>query len=267
MIKKIVFAGCSISAGTELYEEKVFLDYATMDILQTKKIKYSTPEKEIRDYNKKFSYPAIIGNLLNIEIENISVRGISNKEIAMRTIQQFPEKNYIGTVAIMQITTHNRMLLNYANGLVNSAVIQPTWPTYFLNSTQNNILQEFFLEFFNESLTMIEDYMSILYAIRLLQSKNVPCYVLKISLNKLNQPLLEPHIAGQDRSLSINDQSPLSLDSVQLSLINDFNKFRLTEKSLEEISNADYLPQWHFSQKANDLIANHLAEKIQCLPS
>jgi hypothetical protein len=267
MIKKIVFAGCSITAGTELWEEKFVPEYSDMTVYQAGKANRSASQEEITKYNKQGSYPLLTGELLDIEIENIAQRGISNKEIAMRAILRFPENHYDNTIAVIQVTTHNRLLLNYADNLVNSAVIQPNWPTHFLNRAQNNIVQEFFLEFFNESLTMVEDYMSVLYAVRLLRSKNVPCYLLRISPTKLNQPLAEPHLKGQDASLVVNEKDPILLDDMQTALLNEFNNFNLSNESLEEITNADYLPQWHFSQIGHNLIANHLAEKIKCLHS
>jgi len=266
MIKKIVFSGCSITAGTELWEEKFVPKYTTMDVYQAGRAHRSATEEEITNYNKQFSYPELIKNQLKIDIENIAVRGISNKEIAMRTILQFPNNHYDNTIAVIQITTHNRILLNYSKNSINSAVLQPSHPTHFLNANQNNILQEFFLEFLNESLTMTEDYMAILYAVQLLKSKNVPCYLLRISSSKLNQPFLEPHLQPAD-NLVVNEQYPFQLNDIENVLLDNFNKFSLCDKSLEEISELNYLPQWHFSQKANNLIANHLAEKIQCLPS
>jgi hypothetical protein len=265
MIKKIVFAGCSITAGTELYEEKFIPGYTSMSRKQFTKIKYPIPEHQISEHNKRFAYPSLVGDLLNVEIENIAERGISNKEIAMRVMMQFPQERYNDVIAVIQITTHNRMLLKYKDSLVSSAVIQPVIPTHFLNGSQNNILQEFFLEFFSESVSMAEDYMSILHAVHFLKSKNVPCYLTRISPTDLNQPLAEPHM--KDESLILNEQSPLALDSVKLSLLNEFNKFKLTNQSLEEITLADYLPQWHFTYNSHKLIASHLAEKIKCLHS
>ena len=263
MIKKIVFAGCSITAGTELYEEKFIPKYTSMSRRQLSKIKYAIPEHQIGEHNKRFAYPSQIGNLLNVEVENIAERGISNKEIAMRVMLQFPEEHYDDRLAIIQITTHNRMLLKYNDSSINSAVIQPVVPVHFLNGSQNNILQEFFLEFFSESLTMTEDYMAVLHAVHFLRSKNVPCYLTRISPTQLNQPLIEPHMPAE--SLVVDKQSPLALDAVKLSLLNEFNKFKLTDRSLEEISDADYLPQWHFTYHAHSLIAEYLSEKIKCL--
>jgi hypothetical protein len=265
MIKKIVFAGCSITAGTELWEEKFVPQYTAMNVFQAGKATRSASDEQINEYNKQYCYPSLVGNLLNAEIENIALRGISNKEIAMRAILKFPENHYDDTVAVIQITTHNRLLVNYSNNLVNSAVLQPNWPTHFLNSRQNNIMQEFFLEFFNESLTMVEDYVSVLYAVRLLRSKNIPCYLLRISPTKLNQPLEEPHLKGQEVDLIVNEKDPILLNDIQQQLLKEFYDFNLTAKSLEEITNADYLPQWHFTQSGHDLIAKDLAEKIKCL--
>jgi hypothetical protein len=264
MIKKIVFSGCSITAGTELWEEQNVPGYPTMTHPQTKKINYTVSEEEIWEYNRKFSYPELIKNQLNIDIKNISVRGISNKEIAMRTILEFPDNYYSDTIAVIQITTHNRILLKYSENSISSAVLQPSHPTHFLNSNQNNILQEFFLEFLNESLTMTEDYMSILYAVQLLKSKNVPCYLLRISPSKLNQPFLEPHLQSND-NIIINEQYPFQLTDIENVLLNEFNKFSLCDKSLEEITKLNYLPQWHFSHRSHELISNYLTEKIKCL--
>ena len=269
MINKIVFAGCSMTAGAELFQERYIPGYASMpfdDAVQVFK-----RNEETRAYNLQHSYPALVGELLDIPIENIAIDGISNKEIAMRVISAFPADKYENTLAIIQITTHNRMLVHFKEEaehyLARSYVIQPV-NFHGLSLRRSNLLFESYLEFMSESLLMVENYMCILAAVSLLKSKNVNVYLMKIADNELNQTRNEPHENSADnKPIMINERHPLSRNEISERLVNEFKKYQLSSSVFETMVDGDvsYLPQWHLCHKAHKQIAAHISEKIKCL--
>jgi len=287
MMEKIVISGCSVTAGIELWEEEHIPQYSKLstpenqkinfshkkgsvvfdklNMFNTKNIKHNVSREEIVAYNKKFAYPSLLSKNLQVPVDNIAEQGISNKEIALRTLKYFPKNYYTNTIAIIQMTTHNRLMLTYSQTEAASIVLQPTQPIHFLTRAQNNILQEYFFEFFSESLTMQEDYMSILYTIHKLNLKNIICYVLPISSSKLNQPRDEYHYKVNDNITITHTDNSFELTPVENMLFDDMNQFKLLEQSLEEVSNYCYLPHYHFSHNAHKLISERISERIKCL--
>ena len=269
MIKKIVFAGCSMTAGAELYQEKYVDNYANLEFDDA--VKAFTRNDETRAYNLQHSYPSIVGNILGVSTENIAIDGISNKEIAMRALSHFSNDWYEDTVAVIQITTHNRMLVHFEENderyLARSYVIQPV-KFHGLSLRRSNLLLETYLEFMSESLLMIENYMCVLYAVAALKAKNISTFVIKIAENELNQPRNEPHEnANSNKPIYINERHPLARDEISEKLIKDFESNQLSTCVLETmVSQANpYLPQWHFNHQSHHQIAEHISEKIKCL--
>jgi len=64
MIKKIVFAGCSMTAGAELYQEKHVDNYANLEFDDA--VKAFTRNDETRAYNLQHAYPSIVGDTLGV---------------------------------------------------------------------------------------------------------------------------------------------------------------------------------------------------------
>lgn len=256
-----------MTAGAELYQEKYVENYANLEFDDA--VKAFTRSEETRSYNLQHSYPSIVGDMLGVCTENIAIEGISNKEIAMRVLSHFPNDRYEDTVAVIQITTHNRMLVHFEENdqqyLARSYVIQPV-KFHGLSMRRSNLLLETYLEFMSESLLMIEDYMCVLYAVAALKAKNISTFVIKIADNDLNQPRNEPHENSNiDKPIYINDRHPLARDDVSKKLIKDFNSNQMC--ALEAIVSQDnpYLPQWHFNHHSHKQIAEHISEKIKCL--
>jgi hypothetical protein len=57
MINKLVFAGCSVTAGNELWEEAHVPNYAKMTFAEARKASGSAPRHELDAFNHAHSYP------------------------------------------------------------------------------------------------------------------------------------------------------------------------------------------------------------------
>lgn len=190
MINKLVFFGCSITGGNELYEEAHVPNYKSLNFDEARKVARQFPKDEIDAYNLKHSFPALTALEMGVEFENFGIPGISNKEIACRAIAHFPEEKYENTIAILQFTTHNRMFLRYketeSERTMGSFVVHPKIDDDRLSRHQNNLMKEMYFEFFNESMLSIDDHIFMYYAADLLRSKGIPTYILWCSIDVID---------------------------------------------------------------------------------
>ena len=78
MINKLVFFGCSITAGNELYEEAHVPNYNKMSLMEARKASSHLDEKDILAYQNKHSFPFLTASKLGVNFENCAISGISN---------------------------------------------------------------------------------------------------------------------------------------------------------------------------------------------
>lgn len=272
MINKLTFFGCSITGGNELFEEAHVPNYKNLSFDQARKSAKDFEESTIVNYNKLHSFPALTAAEMGVEFENFGIAGISSKEIACRAIANFPEDKYEGVVAILQFTTHNRMLLRYketdSESTIGSFVVHPKIDDNRLTKHQNNLLKEMYFEFFNESLMSIDDHIFMYYAADILRSKGIPTYIVWCNIDVIDWANFEID-KGVDKAKSIslkNDKSPYFSDALSHHIAGSHHKFNLLGKALSDIIPPDSaLPRFHYNQLAHQSIAKELAEKLKCL--
>lgn len=272
MINKLAFFGCSITGGNELFEEAHVPNYKTLSFEQARKAAKDIPEASVNEYNRAHSFPALTATELGTTFENLGIPGISNKEIACRALAHFPEEKYEGVVAILQFTTHNRMLLRYKEtgneSTIGSFVVHPKIDDNRLSKRQNNLLKEMFFEFFNESLMSIDDHIFMYYAADILRSKGIPTYIVWCAIDVIDWANFEID-KGVDKSKAVllkGDKDPAFADALSHHIAGSHHKFNLLGKALSDIIPADSaLPRFHYNQLAHKIIAKELAEKLKCL--
>lgn len=272
MINKLVFFGCSITGGNELFEEAHVPDYKKMSFDEARKVARQFPKSDIDKYNLHHSFPALTASEMGVKFENFGIPGISNKEIACRAIANFPEDHYEGVVAILQFTTHNRMFLRYketdTESTIGSFVVHPKIDDDRLSKRQNNLLKEMYFEFFNESLMSIDDHLFMYYAADLLRSKGIPTYILWCSIDVIDWANFEIG-SGVDKSKAVtlkNDKEPYFSDALSHHIAGSHHKFNLLGKTLIDLIPEDSaLPRFHYNQVAHQTIAKEIAEKLKCL--
>lgn len=269
MIKKIIFAGCSITAGNELWEEAHVPGYGNMNFEQARKVMNSgsLPDDSIIEaYNNAHSYPALIGQKLGVEVENLGISGISNKEIAGRIISRFPEDKYEDTVVFLQFTTHNRMLLKYKETdethTIGSFVVMPKGNDDRLTRGQNNLLKEMFFEFLPETVISAEDHFHMHYAISVLKSKGISAFIIVPEDDPINgnwySDVKFPKI--------VSDRSPDYWPEMVKHFVKKQFEQNLLGSTVKDLVGANsQLPRLHFNQEAHNKIADVLSEKLKCL--
>tara|TARA_B110000503_G_scaffold28131_1_gene44932 strand:+ start:12800 stop:13621 length:822 start_codon:yes stop_codon:yes gene_type:complete len=271
MINKLHFFGCSVTVGNELWEEAHVPDYSGMTFEQARKVRDTTHNHIIDPYNHDNSFPALTAKLLGVDFKNHGIPGISNKEIAARAIAAFPEDQYTDTIAFLQFTTHNRMVLRYKetekDSTVGSFVIHPKATDDRLTRSQNNLLKEMFLEFFNESLLSQDDHFFMYYAAEVLRNKGISTYILWCDV-QVGDWIHWDHINGtvdNTKDITIkSDVAPNYMQPVNMFIAKEYHKYNPIGKTFNDIvgDNAR-LPRFHYTQEAHTKIANALAERFK----
>lgn len=277
MIKKIIFAGCSVTAGNELWEEAHIPNYASMGFNEARKVMEKVSNKqEIEDYNRSHAYPELVGRALGVESVNLGISGISNKEIAGRIIAQFTEDRYDGVVVFIQLTTHNRMFLKYKEDskgyTAGSFVVMAKGEDSRLTRSQNNLLKEMFFEFLPDWILTMDDHVYMYYAVELLRSKGIHAYIVWPSLTIVDWANFTP---GEGFNVvkpipMHNDKDPQYIDRFSHHCIDKagkYNAFEGTTTMLDLTGPGASLPRFHPTQHAHQIIANNLVERIKCLTS
>lgn len=267
MIKKIVFAGCSTTAGNELWEEKNVPGYSSMSFDDARSVK---PDgNDWRDYNYQNSFPAIIGQKLGIDTVNLGWPGLSNKEIVGRLITQFPESKYQDTLAFIQLTTHNRFLLRFQEGKeidTFGSFVAGLGSDKRLSRSQQNLLTEMFFEFFPETLLSIDDFVYIDWAINTLKEKGVQCYVITVdshvtewgNWNKKSWITDKPVVPAK------NDRDPQYIEQLGLSLWERYIKNNLLSDTIVGIAgHENILPRYHINHHAHRVLAETIIEELK----
>ena len=273
MIKKIIFAGCSITAGNELWEEAHVPNYTSMTFKESRKMMSSLPNyEEVNEYNKQHAFPALVGKALDIETVNLGFPGISNKELALRVIAHFTEDHYDDTMVVMQFTTHNRMLLRYKEennqNTIGSFVVMPTADDDRLSKNQNNLLKEMFLEFLPESLIAADDHIFFYYAVEALKAKGITVYILWTDIEIVDWANWDIK-SGYDNAgkyTIVNDKDPQWCEMISKHFAIKHHSFNLLGTTLQKLAGSDSrLPRLHFKKSAHETIATHISERLKCL--
>jgi hypothetical protein len=273
MIKKIVFAGCSITAGNELWEEAHVPNYASMTFKESRKMMNNIPNyEEVTEYNKQNAFPNLIGKALGVETFNLGFSGISNKELALRVIAHFTEDHYDDTIVVMQFTTHNRMLLKYKEdkdvSTYGSFVVMPNADDNRLSKHQNNLLKEMFFEFLPESLLATDDHIFFYYAAEALKQKGISVYMLWTEIEIVNWASWDIDTGYDDKVQykCINDKDPQWGEIISKHFAHRHHDFNLLGTTLQNVAGPDSrLPRLHFKKSAHETIATKLSEKLKCL--
>ena len=271
-LNKLVFLGCSVTAGNELYEEAHLPAYSKMSFDAARKVAKELPHDDVNRWNYEHSFPALTAKELGVEFENLSIPGISNKEIACRAIAHFPNDHYEGVVAFLQFTTHNRMWLKYKEtptlGTIGSFVVMAKAEDDRLSRSQNNLLKETFFEFYNETILSVDDHVFMYYAAEVLRSKGVQPYILWCNIDIIDWANfdIEKGVNLKEQLPLVNDKDPQFLDPLSHHLAGSHHKYNPIGKTLTELvpPNSN-LPRFHYNQLAHTTIANALAEKVKCL--
>lgn len=271
MIDQMHFFGCSITAGNELWEEANVPNYANMTFKEARKVQHHQVHLEEEQYNRDNGFPALTAKQLGAKYTNHGVSGISNKEIAARAIAAFPEDHYTNTVAILQFTTHNRMVLRYKEtpneSTVGSFIIHPQISDDRLSRKQDNLLKEMFFEFFNESMLSQDDHFFMYYAVEVLRNKGVDAHILWCEV-QVGDWIHWDHNKGtadETKDISIkSDVSPDYMQPVNMFIAKQYHRFNPLGKTCKDIvgDNAR-LPRYHYKKEAHILIANALAERFK----
>lgn len=272
MINKLVFLGCSVTAGNELYEEAHVPEYTKLSFDAARKVAKELPRDKIDVWNYEHSFPALTAKALGVEFENLGIPGISNKEIACRALAHFPEEHYEGVVAFLQFTTHNRMFLKYketpAGGTLGSFVVMAKAEDERLSRSQNNLLKETFFEFYNETILSIDDHVFMYYAADVLRSKGIQTYILWCDIDVIDWANFDiENGVNTKKSVPLdNDKDPQFIEPLSHHLAGSHHKYNPLGKTLTELvpPNSN-LPRLHYNQLAHTTIANALAEKVKCL--
>jgi hypothetical protein len=273
MIEQIHFFGCSVTAGNELWEEAHVTGYNDLSFKEARKVAKDADQNLIDPYNYNNSFPALTAKLLNVDnFKNHAIPGISNKEIAARAIAAFPEDKYTNTVALIQFTTHNRMVLRYketdTSSTVGSFVIHPTaGHDSRLSRKQGNLLTEMFFEFFNESLLSQDDHMFVYYAVEVLRNKGIDAHILWCDI-QVGDWIHWDHDAGaadNNKEISIkSDIEPDYMQPVNTFIAKEYHKYNPIGKTFNDVvGNNQRLPRFHYSKASHVLIANALAERFK----
>jgi len=272
MIKKIVFTGCSTTAGNELWEEANVPNYTSMTFKEARIVMnaITIAESELRAYNYERAYPAIIGKKLGIETVNLSWPGQSNKEVIGRLVNYFKDDQYTDTAACIQFTTHNRMLVRFKEQDsydVAGSVVIGMGDDSRLTRTQNNILKEVFFELLPETMLSLDDFVYVNWAVEKLKSKGVSCFVLSadttvtdwVNWDQINS-------ATQKTNTPVkNDRDPQYLESMGVNLFKDYLKHQLmpNDTFMTIVGRNAVLPRFHFKQSAHYTIADRIIEGLK----
>jgi hypothetical protein len=271
MIKNLEFFGCSVTAGNELWEEAHLPNYKKMTFDEARKVANTHPYTELRPYNIANGFPALTAKALGVDFKNHGIPGIANKEIAARAIAAFPEDHYSNTVVLLQFTTHNRMVLRYketeTDSTVGSFVIHPKATDDRLTRSQNNLLKEMFLEFFNETTLSYDDHFFMYYAAEVLRNKGIDAHILWCDI-QVGDWIHWDHANGTfDASKKITIKSDVEPDYIQsfnMFIAKEYHKYNPIGKTLKDIVGADaVLPRFHYTQEAHQNIANALVERFK----
>jgi len=273
MIKKIYFAGCSITAGNELWEEAHIPGYSSMTFKESRKVMDKIPnDEEVLKYNNQNSFPALVGKQLSLETINLGFSGISNKELGLRILTNFPEKNYEDVMVVIQLTTHNRMLIKYKEEndsyIFGSFVIMPDADDSRLTKRQNNLLKETFFEFSPESMLVMDDHIFIYYAVEALKNKGIPVYLLWSEveiINWANWDISSGSGSGPKFQL-LNDKDPQWIENLSNHFVEKHHDYNLLGTTLQAVAGKNSrLPRLHYKKEAHEKIATIISEKIRCL--
>lgn len=263
MTDKFYFFGCSVTAGNELWEEAHVADYESLDFHEARKVADHVDDEVIRQYNVSNSYSALVATALGVDFENHGIPGISNKEIACRAIANFPEDSYENVKVFIQFTTHNRLMLKYKetkeNCTVGSFVIHPQATDDRLTKRQDNLLKEFYLEFYNETIMSYDDHVFLYYAVEVLKAKGIDAYILWCDADVINWANFE------DGKMSIHcDVEPQYSPNFSKHLSDSHHKYNPLGKTFKDIVGCDaHLPRFHYKKSAHIEIANHLTERFK----
>lgn len=273
MTKKIYFAGCSITAGNELWEEKNIPNYKSMTFKEARKaIEGISDKKAIEAYNLENAFPAIVGRNLGVETFNMGISGISNKEMAIRVLTYFKEDRYDDTIVVMQLTTHNRMLLKYKEDndtqTFGSFVVMAEADDNRLTRRQNNILKEMFFEFLPESAMVMDDHIFFYYVVESLKNKGITVKILWSDIEIIDWANWDiTHGDGNGNKFKlVNDRDPQWIEDLSRHFTNQHHQYNLLGTTLKNIVGKDgQLPRLHFSQESHNKIAEIITEKLKCL--
>lgn len=272
MINKLVFLGCSVTAGNELYEEAHIPEYSKMSFDTARKVAKELPQNKINAWNYEHSFPALTAAALGVKFENLGISGISNKEIACRALAHFPEDHYEGVVVFLQFTTHNRMLLKYKetskSGILGSFVVMAKAEDDRLSRSQNNLLKEMFFEFYDETILSIDDHIFMYYAAEVLRSKGIQTNILWCNIDVIDWANfdIEKGVNIKESLPLESDRDPQFIEPLSHHIAGSHHKYNPLGKTLTELvpPNSN-LPRFHYNQLAHITIANALAEKVKCL--
>lgn len=272
MKKKIYFAGCSITAGNELWEEAHIPKYASMTFKEAKKAMDTVDDSKASEYNKEHSFPALVGKELGVETFNLGFSGISNKELALRMVSFFKEDHYDDTMVVMQFTTHNRLFLKYKEEkekqIFGSFVVMPEASDYRLTRHQNNLLKEMFFEFMPESLMVMDDHIFFYYAVEALKNKGIPVYILWADIEIIDWANwdIQKGLGAGNKFQLFNDVDPQWINDLSRHFTDRHHDFNLLGTTLQKVAgDGSRLPRLHFKQSAHETIAKAISEKLKCL--
>lgn len=269
MIKKLIFFGCSVTAGNELYEEAHVPNYKSMSFEAARKVLNSIPEHEVEQYQLAHSFPCLTAKKLGVEFENHGIAGVSNQEIASRAFTYFPDADHSGTVVVLQLTTHNRMFIKYREEnnkkTVGSFVVHPKITDDRLTRQQNNLLKEMFFEFFEESTQSLNDHIYMFYAAEALKKKGIKTYILWPNRNTIQWGDWE-HTGVQKDNGFINDREPQFMNKIGNYFVSQFPEYDILSATFNDlVPENSLLPRFHYNQTSHEIIATKLSEKLTCL--
>lgn len=264
MITKLIFSGCSTTAGNELWEEANIPNYASMTFKESRNIKIPA-DIDWRAYNYAHAFPTIVGEKLGVEVDNISWPGQSNKEIAGRLVSYFKEDSYKDTIAFIQITTHNRMLVRFKEEKgsdIATSVVAGMGDDHRLSRSQNNLLKEMFFEFLPEAVLSLDDYVYIGWAIEKLKRKGVTCYALTPDASVIDWA---DETQLKSSSPVKNDRNPQFLEHFGYSIFRDYKTYELMpDATFKSIAGEEtLLPRFHFNQSAHHSIASRIVKELK----
>lgn len=271
MNKNLHFFGCSVTAGNELWEEANIPNYRNMTFDEAKQAMHGLPYDEVRAHNKANSFPQLVADQLGVPVNNHGIPGISNKEIASRSIAYFPEDHYEDTVVFLQFTTHNRMFLRYKetgnSSLVGSFVVHHKANDDRLTKGQSNLLREMFFEFFNETIMAHDDHVFMYYAAQVLKDKGITPYIIWPAVDIIDWGYWDKttNDVNTEKEITIkNDVEPQFSNGISRHLAKNNIKYNILRKTLSEVGGENaHLPRYHFSQNAHINIANTIVEKLK----
>jgi hypothetical protein len=272
MIKNLEFFGCSVTAGNELWEEAHLPNYKKMTFDEARKVANTHPYTELRPYNIANGFPALTAKALGVDFKNHGIPGIANKEIAARAIAAFPEDMYKeGSTVFLQLTTHNRAFIRYKEtkkeSLLGSFVIHPSANDDRLTKSQNNLIKESFLEFYNETLLSLDDHIFMYYAIEVLRNKGIDAHILWCDTDVIDWASWDntshAHVSEKDVPLK-TDTDPQYLPNLSRHIAGSHIKYNPLGTTLNKIVGEDSrLPRWHYTKNAHIAIADALTKRLK----